>query len=93
MKGTLPRLESELAEAYETTLREYFNSTRQTALERAYQVGRRALAEGPLLAASPPLLTAEERLEAEERYRSSKMRTISSLPRSRRKLVIDQSSW
>jgi signal transduction histidine kinase len=46
MKETLHKLDSPLAVEYEAVLGEYFRDTGEAALERAYELGRRALADG-----------------------------------------------
>jgi two-component system, NarL family, sensor histidine kinase UhpB len=71
MKDTVQQLESQLEQEYEAVLREYLRTTGEAALERGYELGRRALAEGlgalemarihhqALLKASPATLTPE----------------------------------
>src|SRR5438309_8707350 len=66
MKSTLHQLESQLGKEYEAVLRDYLRGTGEAALQRAYELGRRAVAEGlgvldmvrlhheALLKASPP---------------------------------------
>src|SRR3954469_8410170 len=46
MKRRTHKVESQLAEEYEAVLRDYLGGTGEAALERAYELGRRALAAG-----------------------------------------------
>jgi PAS domain S-box-containing protein len=73
MKRTVNKVESRLAKEYEAVLRDYLGGTGEAALERAYELGRRALAEGlgaldmarvhhEALKASVPALTPEGRV-------------------------------
>jgi two-component system sensor histidine kinase UhpB len=69
MKGLLHPVESHLAKEHEAVLRDYFGGAGEAALERAYELGRRALADdlgvldvatlhyNALLRVSPPALT------------------------------------
>jgi PAS domain S-box-containing protein len=73
MKRMVNKVESRLARDYEAVLRDYLGGTGEAALERAYELGRRALAEGlgaldmarvhhEALKASVPALTSEGRI-------------------------------
>src|SRR5688572_18605330 len=69
MKGLLHPVESDLAKEQKAVLRDYFDGAGEAALERAYELGRRALADDlgvldvaklhydALLKVSPPALT------------------------------------
>ena len=69
MKALLHPVESHLAKEHEAVLRDYFDGAGEAALERAYELGRRALADDlgvldmaklhydALLKVSPPALT------------------------------------
>ena len=46
MKRTVRRVDSRLTEEYGAALRDYLGGSGEAALERAYELGRRALAEG-----------------------------------------------
>jgi two-component system sensor histidine kinase UhpB len=71
MTSTLHDLESRLAQEFEAVLRHYLDGAGEPALERGYELGRRALADGlgaldmarvhhqALLKALPPTLTPE----------------------------------
>jgi two-component system, NarL family, sensor histidine kinase UhpB len=79
MKAILNDLESQLAVEYEAVLRDYLDEIGEAALKRAYDLGRRALADGlgvldmarvhheALLGMSPSTFTSEERLKRCER--------------------------
>jgi two-component system sensor histidine kinase UhpB len=79
MKATLNDLASQLAVEYEAVLRDYLDAIGEAALKRAYDLGRRALADGlgvldmarvhheALLAMSPHMFASEERMKRCER--------------------------
>jgi len=79
MRVLLPQLGSQLADEYEAVLQQYFEGIGEAALEHAYELGRRALADGlgvldmarlhhaALLKVSPPRLSREESLRIGEK--------------------------